>query len=178
MRSRYLLLMLFVVSACQNQEKPVKQPRVAEETHAIQLSRSQNHSSAATDKKDPDISGNYEQTDSTDRGCPISVTIWKSATGYRYKLTNDQKYYTGKVKVEKDADQRTGIIFEGIPYAEYEGSVSQLNDDAERPQPKLPVGVGGLLTGDTILIQNYGNAMNYYVQLGGCDAKFISLIKN
>jgi hypothetical protein len=177
MRSKYLSLLLLILSACQDPGRPVKQLHTTKETPEV-VSGVQTKPSAASDKNDPDISGEYEQTDTTDGGCPISVTIWKSPTGYRYKLTNDKKHYTGKVKLEKDADQSTGIIFEGIPYAEYEGDVSQLDDHAERPQPKLPVGVGGLLNGDTILIQNYGNAMNYYVQFGGCDAKFISLIKN
>ena len=177
MGSKYLSLLLLILSACQNPGRPVKQLHTKKETPVV-LSGVKTKPSAVSDKHDLDISGNYGQTDSTDKSGPISVTIWKSPTGYRYKLTNDQKHYTGKVKVEKDADQRTGIIFVGIRYAEYEGNVSQLDDHAERPQPKLPVGVGGLLNGDTILIQNYGNAMNYYVQFGGCDAKFISLIKN
>ncbi|SDD97674.1 hypothetical protein SAMN05216464_103218 [Mucilaginibacter pineti] len=177
MRSKYLSLLLLILSSCQEPGKPEKQLHTTKATPAV-LPVMQTQASAAPDKNDPDISGNYEQTDTTDGGCPISVTIRKSADGYRYKLTNDQKHYTGKIKLERDGDQSTGIIFEGIPYAEYEGDVSQLDDHGERPQPKLPIGVGGLLNGDTILIQNYGNAMNYYVQFGGCDAKFISLIKN
>lgn len=174
MRSKYLSLLL-ILSACQDPGRPVKHLHTTKETPAV-LSGVQAKPSVALVKYDADISGEYEQTDTTDGGCPISVIIWKSPTGYRYKLTNDQKHYAGKIKLEKDV-QSIGIVFEGIPYSEYEGDVSQLDDNAERPQPKLPVGVRGLLNGDTILIQNYGNAMNYYVQFGGCDAKFISLIK-
>jgi hypothetical protein len=177
MRSKYMSLLLLILSACQNPGRPVKQPRLAEETYPVVLSGVQTKPSPAPDKHDLDISGKYERADTTDEGCPISVIIWKSSTVYRYKLTNDQKHYAGKIKLEKNADQGTGIIFDGVPYSEYEGDVSQLDDQAERPQLKLPVGVGGLLNGDTILIQNYGNSMNYYVQFGGCDAKFISLIK-
>jgi hypothetical protein len=177
MRSKYLSLLLLILSACQDPGRPVKQLHTTKETPVV-LSSVQTKPSTVPDKNDLDISGTYEQTDTADGGCPISVTINKSPAGYRYNLTNDKKHYTGKIKLEKDADQGTAIVFEGIPYSEYEGDVSQLDDNAERMQKKVPVGVGGLLNGDTILIQNYGNAMNYYVQLGGCDAKFINLIKN
>lgn len=176
MRSKYLLILLLIVSACQDPGKTVNQFHTTKETHLV-LPGKKTQPSVASDNNDPDISGSYEQADTTNEGCPISVTIWKSSSGYRYKLTNAQKHYTGKIKLERDA-QSMGIVFEGIPYAEYEGDVSQLDDQANRPQPKLPVGVGGLLNGDTILIQNYGNAMNYYVQFGGCQAKFITLVKN
>lgn len=41
----------------------------------------------------------------------------------------------------------------------------------------LPQDIVGVLYENEITIQNYGNAMNYYVQLGACDVKYIHLIK-
>lgn len=183
-----LLLLLLTIIACQNQA-PAKDANSSVAISSKSRPNSQPVSktlkplpSAAPGYNYPNVSGYYkeadeEQADSPGEGCNIAVTILKSNVGYRYRLTAGQTHHTGKVTLEKNQNKSIGITFEDIPYAEYEGDVSKLEENKDRPQPKLPVGVGGILSGDTITIQNYGNAMNYYVQFGGCQVKFISLVR-
>ena len=42
----------------------------------------------------------------------------------------------------------------------------------------LPQEISGELNENEIIIQNYGNAMNYYMKLGECDVKYLYLIRN
>jgi hypothetical protein len=41
----------------------------------------------------------------------------------------------------------------------------------------LPIGIDGLFSEKEITIQNYGNAMNYYVKLDDCGEKYIHFNK-
>lgn len=127
----------------------------------------------------PDISGAYKEMDDDGEteGCGITLNIDKAASGYSYHLKQDTISYSGKLTVTHDADKITFLVFEGIKYAEYEGDISQKEDDNSRPKLKSPVGIEGELDADTITIQNYGNSMNYYVKLGGCGVKYIRLVK-
>jgi hypothetical protein len=119
------------------------------------------------------ISGDYEEVDDPDadslnEGCHIVGLITKNIKGYRYQLTTAENHYKGKVTVTRNPDKSNGIVFEGIPFADYEGDISKENDtDTRSPALAKPIGIGGVISGDTILMQNYGNAMNYYVQLVG-----------
>lgn len=131
----------------------------------------------------PDISGAYEEADdrepdSLNEGCHIIALITKDAKGYTYRLTTPENHYKGKLTVNSNPDKTNDIVFEGIPFAEYEGDISKDGSDASDNKLKKPTGLGGVMSGDTIDMQNYGNSMNYYVQLGDCGLKFIRLIKN
>ncbi|OKS85183.1 hypothetical protein [Mucilaginibacter polytrichastri] len=110
--------------------------------------------------------------------CDLSVLITKANGQYFYNLKINGKSRKGRVKITKgDKAGETYINFTGIKWAEYEGDVSKLGDDDERPSLKLPVGIDGVLQGKEITIQNYGNAMNYYVKFFGCEEKFIRLVR-
>jgi len=126
------------------------------------------------------ITGLYkaEPIEEGGESCGLSVLITKVNGRYFYNLKINGKNRKGRVEITKgDKAGETYINFTGIKWAEYEGDVSKLGDDDERPSLKLPVGIDGVLQGKEITIQNYGNAMNYYVKFAGCEEKFIRLVR-
>jgi len=127
------------------------------------------------------IEGKYVAESSIKENCEIKIYIKKSTEGYSYRLITEEKDKEGKLTIEKPetADESFPFVLEGIEWSAYEGDIS---DDLERDQQnsdilELPEGIRGVLKPDGITIQNYGNAMNYYVQLQECGAKYIELKK-
>lgn len=111
-------------------------------------------------------------------GCEINATIRKVNAKYYYRLDVAGKIYKGIFKVAKgDNINEKAVTFTGIRWAVNDGDVSDQQDSQERPSLKLPVGVGGILSNNEIVIQNYGNAMNSYVQLEQCSQKYIRMVK-
>lgn len=53
------------------------------------------------------------------------------------------------------------ITFNGLDYLEYDEKAK----------------VSGHILQDTIIIQNYGNSMNEYTKINGCEEKYIYLVK-
>jgi hypothetical protein len=114
--------------------------------------------------------------------CDMSVRIKKrQAGGYTYHFTINDTRLTGRVTLSKSEDKKdTYITFKGIKWAEYEGDISKREDsdaDDNSPDLELPVGVSGQLSGNKIVIQNSGNAMNYYTVFSECGSKYIRLVK-
>ena len=112
-------------------------------------------------------------------GCQITLDIVKRQAQYFYTLISDTTY-KGKVSISKSEDGKESYVtFEGIEWAEYEGDISNDSEEEREQKPvmKLPVGIDGQLQDKEIIIQNYGNSMNYYVKLAGCGDKYIRLVK-
>jgi len=101
-------------------------------------------------------SGNYVA--SAETACAISVNISKTGDSYSYTLTSDGKEYKGTATLANQ-EAETYITFEG---------------KIETNEPKA---VSGLFQGTSIMIQNYGNAMNEFHLFKNCDAKYIELVK-
>ncbi|MBS7567017.1 hypothetical protein KHS38_21615 [Mucilaginibacter sp. Bleaf8] len=123
----------------------------------------------------PEIAGTYKAApaDGETKACDLSVQIRKLNGAYAYTFHMNSKVYKGKVKLEKgDNKGEVYVTFMGIELAEYEG-----DEDEEKRPVKKPVGISGLWSDNQITIQNTGNSMNYYVQIAGCDQKYISLVK-
>ncbi|QNK64198.1 hypothetical protein H7F33_06845 [Pedobacter sp. PAMC26386] len=130
----------------------------------------------------PDISGLYQSASGKEgiSACDLSVKITKIKGQYFYQFNIAGEILKGKVTLRKTpGEKEMSIVFEGIKWAEYEGDVSSDTTDnvSPNPQPKLPVGVAGSLLNGEIIIQNYGNAMNYYVVFTACGEKFITLTR-
>lgn len=146
---------------------------------SCQSGQSQNTAKKVVPVKDQFV-GHYVSV-SLDEGetksCAITVDIIKKAGKYFYTLTTDTTY-KGSLKISREGKD-TYVTFEGIPWSEYEGDISQdpEGEETERPELEIPVGIDGQFSGNEINIQNYGNAMNYYVKLGSCGDKFIRLVK-
>ena len=90
--------------------------------------------------------------------------------------TNTRKL-SGIAKIDLN-ERKDGynITFENIEWSEYLGAIDPEGETSEEDLP-LPQDIGGVLYKNEITIQNYGNAMNYYVKLGECDVKYIHLVK-
>ena len=187
MKSRYLqLLLLFSFCACNTAPNTqpnetagsVKSTKTDTTTQVIKPAPATKAVDDSTDITGVFKEADDEQTEELNQGCDMTVTITKKAAGYGYYIKTPDTTYRGKLTVVKSQDRKYGIVFEGIEYAEYEGDVSQQADsDADTKTFDLPIGIGAELDGNTITIQNYGNAMNYYVKFGGCQVKFIRLVK-
>lgn len=110
--------------------------------------------------------------------CQLSITIIKTSEGNIYEFSTDSRLLKGKVSFDRTED-RSGyyITLEGIEWSEYEGALDEDGESNGSEKMELPVGIHGLIQDNQITIQNYGNSMNYYVQLGDCGKKYIVLKK-
>ena len=124
-----------------------------------------------------DIEGSYslEQSESS---CKFDLTLYREKGQLRYKLVTNTRNLTGAAAIELN-ERKDGyyLALKDLEWSENDGA---LNDEGEPIDAsiKLPTSVEGILYKDEISIQNAGNAMNYYVQVGECDLKYIILKRN
>lgn len=122
-----------------------------------------------------EIEGTY--TDSSD--CNISLIISKNKNDYQYVFKTSVRTLKGKATYPHSSSGENYLTLEGIQWDEYEGDISNENENDSIPAKELeiPVGIDALYTKDTLTIQNYGNAMNSYTKISECGLKYIQLIK-
>jgi hypothetical protein len=124
-----------------------------------------------------EIEGYYlsEPLDGETESCSLSVKIRKVKGGYVFTFDIDGKIAKGMVKLTKSDDPKEfGITFKGIHWAENNGDISR---PGQQNKLKLPDGIEGVWSAAGIVIQNYGNAMNSYMQIASCGQKYINLVK-
>lgn len=126
-----------------------------------------------TEKEIPDFPKNIEGTYKTEyekgevQKCNLILELLRKNGDYYYYFTSQTRKLEGRVLFSRSFDNsETYLTLVGIQWAENSGAVSD-----------LPMGVDGLLSENEITIQNYGNAMNYYVKINDCDLKYIHLRK-
>ena len=170
-RSALLLMLPLLFIACHS--KPAKTVSVVKPTKKDTLKSSVKLHEAE------EITGTYyaESIDGQSESCDMSVEIRKNGAGYSYQFNLNGEKIKGRVTLKKNDSKETYINFEGIKWAEYQGDISNDPEKGDTTSFELPVGIDGLLAGKEITIQNYGNAMNYYVKFAGCDEKYIRLVK-
>lgn len=121
------------------------------------------------------VEGTYT-TNASD--CKISLIISKNKTDYQYILKTKLRTLKGKAILSKINSGEKYISLEGIKWDEYEGDISnEENDSISNKELETPVGIDALYVKDTLTIQNYGNSMNSYTKISECGLKFIQLIK-
>ena len=123
-----------------------------------------------------DIEGNYYfKNDIAD--CKIHLSLFYKYGILKYNMeTNTRKILGNAIITLNERKDGYYIKFKDIEWSEYLGAIDAESETPEENLP-LPQDVEGALYKNEITIQNYGNAMNYYVQLGECDVKYIHLIK-
>ena len=136
-----------------------------------------NVSSLHRHNQSKEIEGYYisEPMDGETESCNISLNIKKVQGRYTYNLNISGHVFKGKVKLtEADNPKERGIIFQGVKWAENNGDISRT---AKQVKLKLPDSIEGVWSESGIIIQNYGNSMNNYMQIASCGQKYINLVK-
>lgn len=110
------------------------------------------------------LTGKYVSID-LDGGesCPITISISKKGQGYEYHIVNKSLDTIGQVGVENGY-----LSLKGVKWSSY------TNGDEEQETVHNSIEIEK--NKDTLLIQNYGNAMNQYQKLD-CGLKYIKLVK-
>ena len=110
--------------------------------------------------------------------CFLELKIYRKGENYNYKLNTPTRNFSGELTLKLD-EKNDGyyITINGIEWTENLGSLDEEGSPLDE-NIKLPQGLEGFLRENSITIQNYGNSMNYYMQLGECDTKYIALVKN
>lgn len=118
-----------------------------------------------------------------DNVCNITLEISKSKGEYYYNYSSDERQLKGKVIFSRDED--LFLVLDNIEYAEdyFDISLPEENEAKRKEFEKLrkigkrQIGIDCYWSAEEIIIQNYGNAMNYYIKLYDCGEKYIHLIK-
>jgi len=122
------------------------------------------------------IEGTYV-IENDDPSCEMTLMLSYKADQLVYKLTTNKRTLADKAEIELN-ESKNGyyLTLKNIEWSENECT---LDDEGEPIDPDitLPTEVQGILEKNQITIQNAGNAMNYYVKIGECNAKYIQLIK-
>ncbi len=103
-----------------------------------------------------DYSGHYYSNE--ENGCKIEIIITKAKSGYNYTIKGNFINLSGKAEITNGEAE------------------SYINFKAKK-KSKQSHNIEGLLTSDSITIQNYGNAMNNYIHFKSCDSKYLVFVK-
>jgi len=123
------------------------------------------------------IEGQYKSN-----GCNLTLIISQVKGIYSYRFISKIRSLKGNISFSRGSENY--MILEGIEFAEDYFDVA-LPDDSElsahyeemKKEGVRRVGIDCFLDEEQIIIQNYGNAMNYYVKLRDCGEKYIHLMK-
>lgn len=172
-----ILVTAFFIFSCdkgasKKTDLPKEQPIVPKKQETEHVTNSKKTSAGSSS-----IIGIYKtKPEPGNEDCNLVIEITETISGLEYHLTIVQRDVQGKVSL--DIDDKTHekyITFEGIEWDEYEGDIS--NENPNPSEKEIPIGIDGELKKDTIMIQNMGNAMNYYTKISECGSKYIILIK-
>ncbi|MFC7345850.1 hypothetical protein ACFQO9_03830 [Chryseobacterium zhengzhouense] len=126
------------------------------------------------EKKIFEIEGHYQLKKGN--SCKMNLTLYYQKNQLKYKLKTDTHEFSDDAEIElNEAEDGYYITFKNIEWSEYLGGLDNEGDPIEKDLP-IPKEVSGTLYKDEIIIQNYGNSMNYYVVFE-CGDKYIELIK-
>lgn len=123
------------------------------------------------------IEGNYEFK-KEETTCKMNLTLYYQKNQLKYKLKTNTREFSDNAEIELN-ERKDGyyITFKNIEWSEYLGGLDNEGEPIQKDL-SLPQDLDGVLYKNEIIIQNYGNSMNYYVKLEECGEKYIELIKN
>lgn len=105
----------------------------------------------------------------------IKITIYVKHADLYYRVETSNHTWKGKLKITPDGY----MVFPQVRWAEYRGDLASERDYSQigklQKVEELPVGVSALFDwhNEEFVIQNSGNAMNYYVKFKESDKKYI-----
>lgn len=111
--------------------------------------------------------------------CDITLSFSRSKGEYYYTYTSKERNLDGKINFYRGEDLY--IYLPNIEYAEDYFDILLFEEDPEKEKEyealkqkgKRKVGIDCYFSPEELTIQNYGNAMNYYVKLYDCGEKYI-----
>lgn len=111
-----------------------------------------------------------------DKKDDFTITIYAKHRRLHYMIQTPKRKLTGELKIT--VEDAVYIDFSNVRWAEWRGSLTDEEyADVGKPQKKeeLPVGVEALFDweNEEFVIQNDGNAMNYYVKFRESNSKFM-----
>ena len=122
-----------------------------------------------------EIEGHYQLKKGN--SCKMNLTLYYQKNQLKYRLKTDTHDYSDDAEIElNDAKDGYYITFKNIEWSEYLGGLDNEGEPIDK-NLEIPKSVSGTLYKDEILIQNYGNSMNYYVVFEDCGEKYIELVK-
>lgn len=115
--------------------------------------------------------------------CNLTLSISISKGEYYYNYSSDERKLNGKITFSREEDLY--LTLEGIEFAEdyFDISLPEENEEKQKEFDRLKklgeryVGIDCYYSPEELIIQNYGNAMSYYVKLSDCGEKYIHFIK-
>ncbi|MCG9791207.1 hypothetical protein [Flavobacterium algicola] len=115
--------------------------------------------------------------------CNLTLSITKLKGEYFYNYNSTERNLKGKVTFLREEDLY--INLSEIEFAEDYFDISLPEEDLEKSKKyeelkkvgKRYIGVECYYSPEELTIQNYGNAMNYYVKLSDCGEKYIRFKK-
>ncbi|MCX8534360.1 hypothetical protein [Chryseobacterium luquanense] len=122
------------------------------------------------------IEGNYEFK-KEETTCKMNLTLYYQKNQLKYKLKTNTREFSDNAEIELN-EKKDGyyITFKNIEWSEYLGGLDNEGEPIDK-NLSIPENVSGTLYKNEIIIQNYGNSMNYYVVFDDCGEKYIELIK-
>lgn len=117
------------------------------------------------------ICGRYKTPKELTPSCQLKLTIRRKGTGYRYRLHTSQKTYRGSAFCVTNNPEGFYFQLEKVPWCYNNGSLNDTLPPSDRTDLRL------YCTEDTLVFQNYGNAMNDFMILCECGEKSIELIR-
>ncbi|SHG59290.1 hypothetical protein [Flavobacterium defluvii] len=172
MKKYYSLFAALVLLSSCNDKKPVSVSKANIPADTIVIE---------TKSHEDSIEGIYETKPENNNAddCKISLEINKTKNGYSYFLKTKTRQLKGISNFITEESGEKYLVLEGIKWDEYEGDISNEENDSVSGSKELeiPVGITAGYVKDTLTIQNYGNAMNSYTKLSECGRKYIQLIK-
>ncbi len=108
--------------------------------------------------------------------CTVSLEVKKDKGTYAYLLKTSKIDKKGILTFHRDFEETT-FTLEGIQVAEdyFDNPSEDLHIDCKGCTRRI--GIKGFVAQDGLFIQNSGNQDNYYVQLAGCEEKYLHLKK-
>jgi len=131
---------------------------------------------AGADKYDF-LLGTYSLDKEFCEDCGMILTIEKEVGKYVYRLTTTKQDVKGLVNV-LDEEHSMSVQLPEIKWADYKEGVKDPDELDQIPSQEV-FGINFEYDADTgtLMLQNYGNTLNYFLMFEECDCKYIILKK-
>ncbi|WP_299628292.1 hypothetical protein [uncultured Tenacibaculum sp.] len=103
----------------------------------------------------------------------LSFKLFFKENQLHYTFTSPKRTFSNTAEIT----QNNLIIFKGFEWSEYAGgSIDDGESEEEKEDPPLPTKIGTTINFESneFVIQNYGNAMNYYTKIEEASEKYVT----